>query len=366
MNNDFDDFFYGDGSNLGKKTENIEEENNALEDKTEIVDTSKIEEKLNEDSNEEEKESLNINLLKKAYIGKNYDKITTRNYSIAGLIFNSFYFLYRKIYLLGILLFFINFIVLNLIINSNSILIKTICIIVELIILCIGLFVNKIYLRYVDKKVNKYIIENPKANQEQLEYICNNKGGTSLKGILILFGMLVIFIIINFVLGSILMFNSLKNSLNDNFIGEKDKQYDGVLELDTSDKFTNYFNITVPQEFLFYDTFNQYKYDTLEEGVFTDCSLETNIVLGYSSSSVLIPMIAKHNNKENEYSSTTINGINWYTFNYEDSMGITYYLATDYNGKLFLVNYNIGSSVINNKDNCTNKYNSIINSISKK
>ena len=79
MNNDFDDFFYGDGSNLGKKTETIEEENNVLEDKTEIVGTAKIEEKLNEGSNGEEKESFNINLLKLKEIVEEYRKENNKN-----------------------------------------------------------------------------------------------------------------------------------------------------------------------------------------------------------------------------------------------------------------------------------------------
>ena len=56
-------------------------------------------------------------VLLKAFIGKNYEKITNRLFNFSGFFFTSFYFFYRKMFLFGIILFILNFITLNFINN---------------------------------------------------------------------------------------------------------------------------------------------------------------------------------------------------------------------------------------------------------
>ncbi len=118
-------------------------------------------------SNEEE--------LLKAFIGANYDKITTKKFNFAGFFFSVFYMFYRKMFLYGLLL--------SIILIISSIARAFVIYIVFSIVL--GLFVNKIYLSYAKKKIAKIKCQNPQKNIDELKKICSEKGGTSI-GILIL------------------------------------------------------------------------------------------------------------------------------------------------------------------------------------
>lgn len=108
--------------------------------------------------------------LLKAFIGKNYDKITTRRFNFAGFFFSGFYLFYRKMFLYGIVFFSINLIVLNLINNY---------IVNMLVFLAIGFFVNKVYLSFAKKKIEKIKIQNQGKSLNELINICSNSGGVS-------------------------------------------------------------------------------------------------------------------------------------------------------------------------------------------
>ncbi|MGN1358004.1 MAG: DUF2628 domain-containing protein [Bacilli bacterium] len=109
--------------------------------------------------------------LLRAFIGNNYDKITTRPFNFAGFIFNSLYMFYRKMFGYAILVFILNLIVLNVI--------KKYAITLAFNIV-IGLFVNKIYLAYAKKKIAIIKANNPQKSIEELKEICSTKGGTSI------------------------------------------------------------------------------------------------------------------------------------------------------------------------------------------
>lgn len=108
--------------------------------------------------------------LLRAFIGNNYDKITTKSFNFAGFFFTSFYMFYRKMFLYGFLLFLVNLIVLN-VINFS--------IVIILFGIVTGFFVNKVYLYYAKKKITKIKLENPQKSIEELKEICSTKGGTS-------------------------------------------------------------------------------------------------------------------------------------------------------------------------------------------
>ena len=108
--------------------------------------------------------------LLKAFIGNNYDKITTRPFNFAGFFFTTLYMFYRKMFGYALLVFLLNFIVLNVINNFVVTLAFNVV---------VGLLVNKIYLSYAKKKITVIKTSNSQKSIEELKSICSAKGGTS-------------------------------------------------------------------------------------------------------------------------------------------------------------------------------------------
>lgn len=107
--------------------------------------------------------------LVKAYIGKNYEKITTQQFNVCAFFFSTFYMFYRKMFLYGLLVFIVNLILMNCIDESLSIAVSVL----------LGVFLNKLYVIEVKKRVAKLKQSNPQMSQEELKALCANKGGTS-------------------------------------------------------------------------------------------------------------------------------------------------------------------------------------------
>lgn len=103
------------------------------------------------------------------FIGKNYNKLTKRKFNFAGFFFGSLYMFYRKMALFGIIYMIINLLV-NKFINNFLILLA--------INLVVGFFVNKLYLSYANKKIEKIKLQN-QNNPTAIKNECRNKGGTS-------------------------------------------------------------------------------------------------------------------------------------------------------------------------------------------
>ncbi len=142
--------------------------------------------------------NLSDDELLKAFIGKNYEKITTRPFNIAGFFFTTFYMFYRKMFLYGILLFIVNLIISNFIIKNSFI-------ISILLGVLVGFLINKIYLYYAKKKIDKIKLENPQKSNEELKNICSTKGGTSVGkiflGFFAQFGIAFLLVIIMMLIG---------------------------------------------------------------------------------------------------------------------------------------------------------------------
>ncbi len=136
--------------------------------------------------------------LLKAYIGNNYDKITTRKFNIAGFFFTTFYMFYRKMFLYAIVLFLVNFVVINYAKNFASI-------ISILFSVVVGLLINKIYIADAKKKISKIKQANPQKSIEELKNLCANKGGVSVGKVVIGFfteiGIIVIIVAVMFLMG---------------------------------------------------------------------------------------------------------------------------------------------------------------------
>ena len=138
---------------------------------------------------------VNDDDLLKAFIGNNYEKITTKSFNFAGFFLTSFYMFYRKMFLYALLVFIVNLVILNVIDQF----------IVTLVFNAIvGFTVNKIYLSYAKKKIDLIKVSNSQKSTEELKSLCTEKGGTS--GIQVVIGLIteiVIAIIILFVMAMI-------------------------------------------------------------------------------------------------------------------------------------------------------------------
>ena len=112
----------------------------------------------------------------KAFIGKNYEKITTRNFNFSAFFFSSLYVLYRKMFWQGLVLYCAMFVSSNLLGSIGKV--------ISLVIaLATGLMFNKIYVKYATDEVEKIKQQNPDGNSNAINLVCFSKGGTSVGNI---------------------------------------------------------------------------------------------------------------------------------------------------------------------------------------
>lgn len=308
--------------------------------------------------------------LLEAFIGENYNKITTRVFNFSGFFFSSLYFFYRKMFVYGILLFLINLLI-NTLFNQQ---------IVFLLfnILC-GFFVNKIYLFYANRKIEKIKRKNPNMSISELMSLCSRKGGTSLGkailGLLLQIGVGFLILIISLLLGITSIFTSLIfdeeifpiiDAFIKNISLEKDGEYNGVIVSDTSIAMQNEFTIHVPSKFQNNSqTYNyDYKYNS-NQGVFNTCQITLEEVSNFTDLNNFMNQMASYYSKSNEniVSQTTINNIPWSWFSKNDDFGTTYYYGTTKNNHIYLLTYKIEED---SDSDCITYKDQILNSIQSK
>lgn len=122
--------------------------------------------------------SLNIeDELIKCYIGKNNDKLfekvknpnsISKNFNIFAFLFGPIYFMYRKMYLIGIIIWLV-----------TTILFSVFPVLVFLIYIINGCIFIKMYNLHINKKINKIRLENNNATFDELKSICLKKGGVN-------------------------------------------------------------------------------------------------------------------------------------------------------------------------------------------
>ena len=163
-------------------------------------------------NNYQSNNSINYNNddeLVRAFIGNNYDKITTRPFNFAGFFLSTLYMFYRKMFLYGFIAFIINLVILN-VINNFFVSIA--------FNVLIGFFINKIYLSYVNNKINKIKAANPQKTPDEIKGICSSKGGTSVGkvflGLFLEFLIALVIVIVMAIAGFASAFGSLFNPNN--------------------------------------------------------------------------------------------------------------------------------------------------------
>ena len=300
---------------------------------------------------------IDNNELLKTFIGNNYDKITTRKFNFAGFFFSTLYMFYRKMFGYGLLLFALNFIILNF---TNYIVYLVFCVVV-------GLLVNKVYLYFANKKINKIRLSNPQKGIQELKSICSVKGGTNtgaiFLGLLCEFLIAVVILVIMSIFGLTSVITNLFTSFSNDAKSSLNGTYEGVLMTNTSIDIDNEFTITIPSKFE--DKSDDYSYEyeySSDSGVFDKCEISLESIQGFSDASNLINQMADYNidNNPTKVTKKSINNIDWYWFKVDDSFGTTYYYGTTKNNKVFLLKYEINEDASND---CKSYREQIIKSI---
>lgn len=114
---------------------------------------------------------VNNDSLVRAFVGEKYDSFVNDKFNVGAFFFTLLYMLYRKMYVYAL----IYFVCLS---AFESIAVKFFYSTIILNILC-GLFMNKVYLYFANKKVESIKQANAGKSEEELKAICIKKGGTS-------------------------------------------------------------------------------------------------------------------------------------------------------------------------------------------
>ena len=238
----------------------------------------------------------------RAYVGNNYDNIKKQSFSFATFFFGPIYFLYRKLYLLGLC-----YIILSVILSPIA------------IILHIGRSIGfkYIYFNTVKKRVDKIKLENKNMDKETILNLCKKKGGVNIL-IVIILCIIPIFIIITITI--------LTTSSNHSTFQDDDNYYDITENKEFSVDNLSY---TIPQGFKAYD------YEFLKRySLYTDNNYCT---IRFSTTTYTTPYTTEEDYiKENVYidESDTVFPIDTITLNNREWKHIkvqdTYYLNNTY------------------------------------
>lgn len=292
----------------------------------------------------------------KEFVGPSYQKITMAPFSFAGFIFGSIYFLYRKMYITGIIIFIIDLVLQNLLKSPIS------YIAVFIFHLVIALTVNQLYLKIVSKRIKKIVKQNPKKNEYEISQIAKKRGGTSLLlAIIISIGLSVVASVTFGIYKLSDYFDKFTTNLNNEQITE----YNGVLVYE-SFNIDETFNITIPAAFSNKSNNDILTYEYIPDSneTLNSCELSFGAIKGYTSGETLIKQIAQFNNDSEGVTTLESKNITWYNFYTENSLERIYYRGTTINNKALLLSYSIGQDVTS--DICDTYYVEILDSISKK
>ncbi|MBQ4583700.1 MAG: DUF2628 domain-containing protein [Bacilli bacterium] len=298
--------------------------------------------------------------LLEAFIGKNQEKILESSFNFAGLFFGQFYLFYRKMFVYGILIFIINIIL----VTFAKMIFLTL-----FINLAVGLTVNKMYINFAKKKINKILVNNQNKSQHELETICAKNGGTSVIqlffGLFIEFVIALVIVVISIIFGLSTIFGSLVSNLNDLFSNSNFENsasngiYDGTFNYNSSIIISDEFSISIPSNFeegMFNDE-HMYNYEySSNQGMFDNCRFSLAAVDNFSDAENMADQIYNYFSNSNpaSVSSIKINNINWFSLSYSDSMGTNYFYLAEKDNKVYLFEYvieeNADSNCINYKD----------------
>lgn len=250
-----------------------------------------------------------------------------------------------------------------------------------LVFLLSGFVVNKLYLKHVNKKIDKIKMTNPGAKAGTLMFVCERNGGTSGGSVILgLILQVIILIVISITFISFGITNSILKNMNIKFefdlkgtiesirlenvkIPEGDPIYDGHTPLVVDIKVDDVFSYEIPEVFTLYNHSNGFTYNYKDNEERTLCSIDLRPPIGYSSSESMIKQIRDFDMPGAELNQLKVNGLTWTTF--ESDFGyVTYVYGTMVNNQAWLLDYTIND--YENLDLCNVYKEQILNSIKAK
>lgn len=320
-----------------QQQENIQNINN-LQTQNSISNTEQIEilDNLEEDITNNDDDLINT------YMGKNAEKLKDGGISGYTLLFGPIYILYRKMWLLGL-------ISAGIIILAN-IFLKSYSLIVLLVISIILSFKFKdLYLNYVKEKVNKIKRENIGKSKEELMIICSKKGGTSLLPVIALVIIHGVTIYIQLVLSS-------------NTANYKSDYYTE----DTSITMKK-LKFTIPKNFknpksndTTYRKYNIVKNNDSDDDCMLEIARHDASLYNNDAKKTFDIYTSYFKNDYSKIEEKRVNNNTWYYGFYKTEKAQGYQYSILKKGDIYSIDFTITNDV--NK-NCSNAYNTIINSL---
>ena len=280
--------------------------------------------------------NLNTNELVMAYIGPKYKEISMSPFSFCAFLFGPLYFFFRKMYLIGLILSAINFVISLFILKSLWIYLGAFAIMSILS----GLIANTLMLNNAKNQVVKIAALNPTATQYDLVKICKSKGGTSLPLALVIMIGINIF---TSVLFNVFGVNQALTTQMMNLIGGTK-----ILNSDTTAVLEDVIEYEYPSTFVAYEEDpNYYIYYEQEKDKETNeiinkpaCLVGIALVANHETSKDLIKYMADVDKRYNRVSSyEDFNGDVWDVYDYTANGSHTTYRARKINGHIVLITY---------------------------
>lgn len=299
---------------------------------------------------------VNVRELVQSFVGSEYNRISMAPFSFWGGLLNVFYFFYRKMYLGGFILSFINAFIIYMLFENYVIGLGLLF--GEFIIM--GLITNSVYLKFAKNQSIKIAATNPKLSQYELQKLCSLKGGTdvvisSLLTAAIL--SLTIFVVYD-VVGKP-SFMELFADKNNSITLNKNASLDEVVEYDLPSEFDRVKTGSVPY-IIEEKIWRRGKQITIKS-----CGFNIYLVGGDESSKEFLKTMAE---KENRYTNngtyTTIAGEVWDTYEYDKDEYYYSYRARKFNGHIVLVTFERHANATEGM--CELHFENIMNSIKEK
>lgn len=276
----------------------------------------------------------------KAYVGHNYEKINRSIFSFSSMLGGSFTCFCRKLYLLGVIVFILQFVSFLVFRNSLYIFLA----IILFIGFVLAFIINPLYLLIAKRSIKTIRKKHSKISQGEINNLCSKKGKSNL----------LLSLVLQILLLCLAAFLSLKivgkeyfiDLYNDtlNILTKKNvKVYDGEIDFDKVDV-EDYFEIAIPSSFVRDDAdVYKYSYVTESEGENNKCILSFGKVSGYGNAEEIIKQIEKHNNLDDAVLDNEINGLVWYSLTTKNENGTIFYKSVNLNGNIYVLEYLSGS-----------------------
>lgn len=308
---------------------------------------------------EEDDDDLNQEDLAQIFVGKKFEELYNKNFSLWSLLFGPIYFIYRKMIFIGLLLLIVD----SFIGCWFSYLNKALIVFVYLLLrLAYSLLFNSVYRSFVEKKVKK-IYEYAESDEETIE-LCEKKGKPS---ILIVLLFIIIYtgltILFSTYINSLIIKNRNNNSIkNDSeIVSEEELENKIILDGSTYTKSSSY-DLT---DYITYELDEIFEEDDSEEGVFKYKDEEAE---ADELNSVFFQIDGFDEIEDNtdglfQSKEATIGENTWTVLTYEDEYSTeTTYAYTKVNDIYVFVIYEIEGNVVN-KDQAKIYFYDILNSV---